>query len=103
MTLLVVTFEATFAFENLATMALAVNLVTYFTGTMHFGVSDAANQLTNFMGSSYILSIFVATFADAYIGRYRAVLISGSIEFLVRTCHTIQYTGDWNLAKKPVV
>ena len=74
---------AIFAFENMATLALAVNLVTYFNGVMHFNIADAANQLTNFMGTAYILSLLVAYFADAYIGRFKAVLIAACIEFLV--------------------
>ncbi|CAI9783782.1 unnamed protein product [Fraxinus pennsylvanica] len=72
----------TFAFENMATLALAVNLVTYFNVVMHFNVADAANHLTNFMGTSYILTILVAFLADTYLGRYKAVLIAEIIEFL---------------------
>ncbi|KAF8029520.1 hypothetical protein BT93_E2049 [Corymbia citriodora subsp. variegata] len=73
-----------FSFESLATLALAVNLVTYFNGVMHFELADAANQLTNFMGTTYILSILAATLADAFIGRFKTVLISASIKFLTR-------------------
>ncbi|KAG8365577.1 hypothetical protein BUALT_Bualt18G0119900 [Buddleja alternifolia] len=72
----------TFAFENMATMALAVNLVTYFTMVMHFDLADAANELTNYMGVSYILTILVAFLADTYAGRFKAVLVATSIEFL---------------------
>ncbi|XVF27423.1 hypothetical protein REPUB_Repub14bG0105500 [Reevesia pubescens] len=71
-----------FAFENLANVHLAVNLVTYFIGILHFEVADAANALTNLMGTGYILSILFAVLADCYIGRFRTILISGSIEFL---------------------
>ncbi|KAF8029336.1 hypothetical protein BT93_E1891 [Corymbia citriodora subsp. variegata] len=79
-----------FSFESLATLALAVNLVTYFNGVMHFELADAANQLTNFMGTSYILSILAATLADAFIGRFKTVLISASIEFLGLALLTVQ-------------
>lgn len=75
--------EGAFLFDNVATLALAVNLITYFTEVMHYDISEAANQLTNFMGTSYILTILVATLADTYIGRSRAVLTAISIEFLV--------------------
>ncbi|CAA2933781.1 NRT1 PTR FAMILY -like [Olea europaea subsp. europaea] len=71
-----------FAFENMATLALAVNLVTYFNVVMHFDVADAATHLTNFMGTSYILTILVAFLADTYFGRFKAVLIAAIIEFL---------------------
>ncbi|XP_050234343.1 protein NRT1/ PTR FAMILY 4.5-like [Mercurialis annua] len=72
----------TFCFEQLGTVALAVNLVTYFNGFMHFKIADAANQLTNFMGASYILTILVAFFADTFIGRWKAVIVSGFLELL---------------------
>ncbi|XVF87257.1 hypothetical protein PTKIN_Ptkin18bG0104400 [Pterospermum kingtungense] len=72
----------TFAFDSMANLHLAVNLVTYFTGILHFEVSDAANALTNFMGTGYILCILFAILADIYIGRFKTVLVSGAIEFL---------------------
>lgn len=74
-----------FAFENMATLALAVNLVTYFNTIMHYKIADAANSLTNFMGTSYILSIVVAYLADGWLGRFKSAIISLTIEFLVRT------------------
>ncbi|KAK1420385.1 hypothetical protein QVD17_21939 [Tagetes erecta] len=73
---------ATFAFENMANLALAVNLVTYFNEVMHYDISDSANHLTNFMGTNYILSILMACLADAYLGRYRTVLIAAFVECL---------------------
>ncbi|XP_059638740.1 protein NRT1/ PTR FAMILY 4.5-like [Cornus florida] len=81
---------AAFAFENLATLALAVNLVTYFNRVMHFIMADAANQLTNYMGTSYILAILMASLADAYIGRFMTVSISACIEFMGLALLTIQ-------------
>ncbi|KAH7545071.1 hypothetical protein FEM48_Zijuj01G0054300 [Ziziphus jujuba var. spinosa] len=70
-----------FGFENMATLALAVNLVTYFNEVMHYELADAANQLTNYMGVSYILSIVMATLADTFVGRFNTVLIAGFLEF----------------------
>ncbi|KAI6705554.1 hypothetical protein NL676_008516 [Syzygium grande] len=77
-------------FENMATFALAVNLVTYFNGVMHFELADAANQLTNFLGTSYILPILAAILADTFIGRCKTVLISLSVEFLGLALLTVQ-------------
>ncbi|KAK8612779.1 hypothetical protein V6N13_092886 [Hibiscus sabdariffa] len=71
-----------FAFENVANIHLTVNLVTYFNGVLHMESSDAANALTSFMGTGYILPIIFAVFADTYIGRFRTILVSGFIEFL---------------------
>ncbi|XP_077229354.1 protein NRT1/ PTR FAMILY 4.5-like [Tasmannia lanceolata] len=80
----------TLGFESLANMALAVNLITYFNGVMHFDISDASNVLTNFLGTSYILSIAVAYLADSYIGRYKAALIAACVEFLGIALLTLQ-------------
>ncbi|KAI3495389.1 hypothetical protein L1887_37726 [Cichorium endivia] len=81
---------ATFAFENMANLALAVNLVFYFNTVMHYDIADAANHLTNFMGTSYILSILMAVLADTYIGRFRTVLIAAFVEFLGLSLLTLQ-------------
>ncbi|CAI0475625.1 unnamed protein product, partial [Linum tenue] len=70
------------ACENMATVALAVNLVTYFNGIMHMEVAEAANQLTNYMGASNIMAILFAILADTYIGRLRAVIFSACLEML---------------------
>uniref|UniRef100_A0A251IV64 Major facilitator superfamily (MFS) profile domain-containing protein n=1 Tax=Manihot esculenta TaxID=3983 RepID=A0A251IV64_MANES len=80
----------TFCFEQMATVALAVNLITYFNGVMHFELADAANQLTNLMGASYILSILVAFLADTYIGRWKAVIVSGCFELIGTVLLAIQ-------------
>ncbi|KAG9149838.1 hypothetical protein Leryth_026651 [Lithospermum erythrorhizon] len=78
------------AFENIATFALSVNLITYLNGVMHFNIADAANQLTNFIGTSYILTILIAFLADTYVGRFKAVFFSACIEFLGLGLLTLQ-------------
>jgi peptide/histidine transporter 3/4 len=91
---------ATFALENTAIFALGVNLITYFNGVMHFDLSDAANELTNFLGTSYIITIIVASIADAYIGRFKAVLIAACIEVVGFTLLTIQ--AHYSTLRPPV-
>ncbi|KAI3800794.1 hypothetical protein L1987_28890 [Smallanthus sonchifolius] len=71
---------ATFAFDNMANLALSVNLVTYFNGVMHYDISESANHVTNYLGTNYILSIVMACLADAYLGRFRTVLIAAFVE-----------------------
>lgn len=56
--------------ERLTTLGIAVNLVTYITGTMHLGNAIAANTVTNFMGTSFMLCLFGGFIADTYIGRF---------------------------------
>ncbi|KAI3800793.1 hypothetical protein L1987_28889 [Smallanthus sonchifolius] len=81
---------ATFAFENMANLALGVNLVTYFNGVMHYDIDEAANHVTNFLGTCYILSIIMASLADAYMGRFRTVLIAACVECVGLALLTIQ-------------
>jgi len=81
---------ATFAFENMANLGLGVNFVTYFNGVMHYNVDDAANLVTNFLGTCYILSIIMACLADAYIGRFRTILIAACIECMGLALLTLQ-------------
>lgn len=58
-------------------------MVTYFNGVMHFNLADAANQLTNYAGTGYILSILVAILADTFFGRFKTLLVSACFEFVV--------------------
>lgn len=76
-----------FMFGNMADLSIAVNGITYFNGVMHFNIADAANQLTNYSGTSYILTILVASLADTYLGRFTALLLAACIEFFVSSLH----------------
>lgn len=64
---------AAFAIEKMATLSLAENFVSYFTGIIHYELADAANIATDYMGVSYMLSIVVAVFANTWIGRYMQI------------------------------
>ncbi|KAI4338481.1 hypothetical protein MLD38_023536 [Melastoma candidum] len=55
--------------ERLTTLGIAVNLVTYLTGTMHLGNASPANVVTNFHGTSFMLCVLGGFVADAFIGR----------------------------------
>lgn len=73
--------------ENLASLSLAVNLVTYLMNVMHYGLADASNAVTNFTGTGYMLSVFIAIFADSFIQRYKVVCLSIVVEFIVSICY----------------
>jgi peptide/histidine transporter 3/4 len=45
------------ALDNMGFVANMVSLVLYFYGVMHFDLSSSANTLTNFMGSTFLLSL----------------------------------------------
>ncbi|KAL5232048.1 hypothetical protein ABZP36_030824 [Zizania latifolia] len=53
-------------FERMTTLGIAVNLVPYMTGTMHLGNAAAANTVTNFIGTSFMLCLLGGFIADTY-------------------------------------
>ncbi|KAL6884629.1 hypothetical protein ACP4OV_010565 [Aristida adscensionis] len=61
--------------ERLSTMGIAVNLVTYLTGTMHLPSAAAANVVTDFMGTSFLLCLLGGFLADSFLGRYLTIAI----------------------------
>ncbi|KAH7657447.1 Proton-dependent oligopeptide transporter family protein [Dioscorea alata] len=76
--------------ENLAFLANASNLVTYLTGFMHFSPSRAANTVTNFMGTCFLLALLGGFLSDAFSTSFRVYLFSAVIEFLGLVILTIQ-------------
>ncbi|KAI4344122.1 hypothetical protein L6164_011390 [Bauhinia variegata] len=68
--------------ERLSTMGIAVNLVTYLTGTMHLPSSTSANIVTDFMGTSFLLCLLGGFLADSFLGRYRTIAIFTVIQIL---------------------
>jgi len=58
------------AMERLTTLGIAVNLVTYLTGTMHLGNATSANTVTNFLGTSFMLCLLGGFIADTFLGRF---------------------------------
>ncbi|XP_076958554.1 protein NRT1/ PTR FAMILY 6.3-like [Bidens hawaiensis] len=68
------------ACERLTTLGIAVNLVTYLTGTMHLGNVHAANDVTNFMGTSFMLCLLGGFVADTFLGRYLTIAIFTAVQ-----------------------
>ncbi|KAL6845156.1 hypothetical protein ACP4OV_024651 [Aristida adscensionis] len=79
-----------FGLENLASLSLAVNLILYFFTIMHMSLSDASNLLTNYMGTSYMVAVLIAVFADIFLGRYMTVIISCLVEIVGLVLLTLQ-------------
>eukprot|EP01018_Ginkgo_biloba_P013867 Gb_10295 [translate_table: standard] len=77
-------------FENMAFVANALNLVTYFHGVMYYDLADSANTLTNFMGTSFLLSLFGAFISDTYVSRLKTVIIFACLELVGYMLLTIQ-------------
>ncbi|XP_028790967.1 protein NRT1/ PTR FAMILY 6.3-like [Neltuma alba] len=68
------------ACERLTTLGIAVNLVTYLTGTMHLGNASSANIVTNFMGTSFMLCLLGGFVADTFLGRYLTIAIFATVQ-----------------------
>ncbi|XP_052202747.1 protein NRT1/ PTR FAMILY 4.5-like [Diospyros lotus] len=70
----------TVGLENMAFVANAVSLVTYFYGYMNFSLTKSATTLTNFMGATFLLSLFGGFISDTYLSRVKTCILFGSIE-----------------------
>ncbi|WMV43647.1 hypothetical protein MTR67_037032 [Solanum verrucosum] len=77
------------AVERLTTLGIAVNLVTYLTGTMHLGNANSANNVTNFLGTSFMLTLLGGFVADTFLGRYLTIGIFTTIQAMGVTILTI--------------
>ncbi|CAN6294338.1 unnamed protein product [Urochloa humidicola] len=67
-------------FERMTTLGIAVNLVPYMTGTMHLGNAAAANTVTNFIGTSFMLCLLGGFVGDSYLGRYLTIAIFTAVQ-----------------------
>ncbi|KAL6177098.1 hypothetical protein ACLB2K_048624 [Fragaria x ananassa] len=77
------------ACERLTTLGIAVNLVTYLTGTMHLGNATSANTVTNFLGTSFMLCLLGGFVADTFLGRYLTIAIFATVQATGVTILTI--------------
>ncbi|KMZ72028.1 putative Nitrate Transporter 1.1 [Zostera marina] len=75
--------------ERLTSLGIAVNLVTYLTGTMHLGNAVSANAVTNFLGTSFMLCLLGGFIADTFLGRYLTIGIFAAIQATGVTILTI--------------
>lgn len=71
------------AFEMMAIAAVGNNLITYVFNEMHFPLSKAANLVTNFIGTVFLLSLLGGFLSDSYLGSFRTMLVFGVIEISV--------------------
>ncbi|MBA0828391.1 hypothetical protein Goarm_013068 [Gossypium armourianum] len=69
--------------ENLAYLANSSNLVLYLSKHMHLSPSKSANDVTNFMGTAFLLALLGGFLSDTFFTTYHIYLISALIQFLV--------------------
>lgn len=77
-------------FENLAFLANASNLVTYFNQYMHFSLAKSANTVTNFMGTSFLLPLLGGYISDAFMPTFVTVIAFTGIELVGMVLLTVQ-------------
>ncbi|XVE53301.1 hypothetical protein DITRI_Ditri02bG0193100 [Diplodiscus trichospermus] len=76
--------------ENLAYLANASNLVLYLSKYMHLSPSKSANNVTNFMGTAFLLALLGGFLSDAFFTTYHIYMTSALIEFLGLIILTVQ-------------
>jgi len=70
-------------FETMAYHGISSNLVVYLTNRLHQGTVEAANNVTNWVGTMFLMPILGAYVADAHLGRYWTFVAGSAIYLLV--------------------
>ncbi|KAK9161897.1 hypothetical protein Syun_008238 [Stephania yunnanensis] len=78
------------ALENMGFVANMVSMVLYFLLVMHLDLATSANTLTNFLGSTFLLSIVGGFISDTYLTRLNTCLVFGFLEIGALILVTIQ-------------
>ncbi|KAL2485507.1 Protein NRT1/PTR FAMILY 4.6 [Abeliophyllum distichum] len=76
--------------ENVGFVANMSFMVLYFRMVMHFNISTAANTITNFLGSTFLLTILGGFISDTYLNRLYTCLIFGFLEITGLLLVTVQ-------------
>ncbi|XP_017643873.1 protein NRT1/ PTR FAMILY 4.2 isoform X2 [Gossypium arboreum] len=76
--------------ENMVFLSNATNFVEYFLKSMHYSAAESANMVTNFMGTSFLLTIFGGFVSDSFLTRFKTFIIFCTLELLGLILLTIQ-------------
>ncbi|CAI0426458.1 unnamed protein product, partial [Linum tenue] len=78
------------ALENMVFLSNATNFVSYFTKSMHYSTAHAANMVTNFMATSFLLTVVGGFVTDSFLNRFWTFIASCTTELLGIMLLTIQ-------------
>ncbi|KAJ0052612.1 hypothetical protein Pint_01465 [Pistacia integerrima] len=76
--------------ENMVFLSNATNFVVYFLKSMHYPAAESANMVTNFMGTSFLLTIFGGFISDSFFTRSTTFILFCIIELLGLVLLTLQ-------------
>ena len=79
---------ATEGLENMAFIANAMSLVTYFYSYMNFDLTKSSTTLTNFMGTAFLLTLIGGFVSDTYLSRFKTCILFACFELVVRVTKT---------------
>ncbi|KAL3643791.1 hypothetical protein CASFOL_014606 [Castilleja foliolosa] len=77
-------------FEIMAIAAVGNNLITYVINEMHFPLSKAANTVTNFIGTVFLLALVGGYLSDSHLGCFWTMLIFAFVELSVFILLSVQ-------------
>ncbi|XP_004292959.1 PREDICTED: peptide transporter PTR1-like [Fragaria vesca subsp. vesca] len=80
--------------ERLAFFAIAVNMVAYLVFEMRQSLPNAATHVTDWIGAAYVLTLFGAFLADAYLGRFKTIIIFSCVYAVGMVLLTVSASVD---------
>ncbi|KAE8701377.1 Protein NRT1/ PTR FAMILY 4.1 [Hibiscus syriacus] len=76
--------------ENMVVLSNGTNFVSYFLNSMLYSAAESANMVTNFMGASFLLTIFGGFVSDSFLTRFNTFIIFCTLELSGLILLTIQ-------------
>lgn len=67
----------------MAFVSMTLSLVTYFSGYMNFSLTKSVTTLTNFMGTTFLLTLVGGFISETYLSRFKTCLLFASFELMV--------------------